>query len=654
MKRNSYLRPEKSQEPYNIFFHTFEEYFREIFSARVGETNRNLLYIKVPEIEKELTRYIEATKTESTCFRPQVAILHGLTGAGKSSVCQHIAAKYKTNDKTLSCYLDFIGRHHGLTLDEHFYDREPQEQRNIAENKAAERINTLLKGRLDILCIENNIKLDLEFYEHTRSLYPGYFQASTFLPLSDEEKNNNLRDFLNSPDQTVPVLAILRFVSMKLNITSVIIWVDNVDEQPREIVSALFRMLDDFITSIHRRLPELPFSDKIGKTQIVQNLSGAAILTCRSRTYLGLTQDQEGIEGARGHIPIEMKSEVTILSSILKRRVSMCKVEHFPMEYPAEHGITVTTRDIKGFLNKFLEKLSGLAVESDLFNICNRNYARSFLNLKYLIQNKRFINYDVPVVMSSTDHEIELDSNRIMKALAYGNPASEENIVYPTQSTFIQNILDWDPINTNTFLGVVKVLKLLDNIKLNFITFKYLAESLERIFGLDINSIKWCINKCNRERILFSESGFSSTIGEDESIEISPKGETMLRNLLYGSSTLLEIYIDDIDVPTGHTTLLENRPRVPHWNQYPERTNFLDTLNWISAFSDFENQILTDLDNQKAGVRNATVAMFGGNLISMFFLNSLDRSRQGLYRNALRRDDCEALKKEQDRIRALA
>jgi len=438
--------------------------------------------------------------------------------------------------------------------------------------------------------------------------------------------------------------------------------VDNVDEQSFEIVEGLFFALADLLECLMRPrrrsiTPESVPNGKNSKQTIFDHsIRFRAILACRSHTFEALRSDQEGILPTRGFEEIELKSG-SLLTAIVSRRIQAVRDEHGTetesthrarqnAPYTLKSGITVQIADALAFVEAFVSKLTAATVESDLFDLFNRNHAKALQNLKYIVQNRHFVSYDAEV-LSKGELRSDFHYIRVLRALSYGNPISAENLYYPARSSVVPNLLFWDPEREETFLLIIRLVKWIangpepsgyGNISVEGQRVNDTLKNYSEEMGVSREAVMWALKYCHENGLVFSESGYRSSLSESECVCISPKGLMTLKHM-FRDTMLFEIVIDDIPAPKWRPEVLDNRPPVIQQHTHPTKFHFSDTLNWLRVFLEAEKRNLEYLKTTVGKDTKKTLDIFDGKLVSEILAQALKESFYKFYRNVCSKRD---------------
>lgn len=660
-RRNIANKHNKSGHPYNEIWDAFYPILEPIFADRLAEGKRSKLYVPVPDTEQRIDEYVNSDSN-------QVAILHGLMGAGKSTILENYANQRNDNFKRYLSYLNFQGRRYHLVPDIEHLSLTRADRRLAARTMVTKRLNHLL-----LPFIQANISyVNINFFEFLKKNFPAEIGSKALFARTESEKLTALHDFMGDADQTAPIQCFIMYMAIQNQYDEFTVLVDNVDEQSFEIVEGLFFALSDFLDCLMRPRRRAITNNRdspdalISETLFSHSIRFRAILACRSHTLEALRDDHEGILHTRGFDEIELKGN-SLLSAILKRRVQSVKEtsEAGPdssralrsARYTLKSGMVVQRSDALEFVDTFISKLATASVESDLFDLFNHNYAKAIKNIKYVVQNRYFVSYDAEI-LSKGELRPDFHYVRVLKALSYGNPPTPDRLYYPSKSSVVPNLFFWDPDRDDTFLLVLRFLKwiqksyelgghggsIADGIRIK----NCLAEYSTKM-GTSRESLYWAIRYCHANGLIFSDSGYESSLSESECVSLSPRG-SMAVSLAFRDIALFEITIDDIPAPNWQKTILDGRPPVVQHDTYPKRAHFQDTFGWLQMFLDGERRGFESLRKNEKDP-NALLKLFDGKLISELLAGALKFSFQKYYSNVCTQADKSDLNKFLDRCR---
>lgn len=653
-RRNIRHRPTRSGPPYNEIYETFGKYFQPIFTERLAEGLRAKTYVSVPEAEEEISGYVNSDMSE-------VCVITGLMGSGKSTILEHLCKNGIGAGSDVFLYLDFQGRRFHFLPPEEFLKLGEADRTIYARSVATRKINELM---LPIIK-DNKDLINEEFFDYLYRNNISELGASGIFASTPDEKIKLVQEFMEDSDKTAPVQCFLRYISLHRKFKSVTLVVDNVDEQPFEMVEAVFYVLTDFVACMMRpkstSKKATSEDDPYGLATCTDNGKDVcstifgAILACRSHTFEALKADEGGLYQTRGSREITLTSK-SILAEILRSRLDYFRKileeqEDLPINSPQSYtlrsGMRVELKHAFDFLESLIASLLDKAIELPLFDIFNHNYARSIQNVKYLIQNRHFIVFDHSVLTGKLE-DSDLRYSNVIKALGYGNPVDETDLYFPSQSTAICNILSWDPGVDRSLFSVIKVLKWLeaggfssDNgsaIRAAGCSVAFVVKSLEEELGLPKTTGTWAVQFCHRNGLVFAATGYKSTVPDHEMICLSPKGAVHLREV-FQSAIFLEMYLDDTPTPTPSKKLIDDRQSVARVNRRPTRAHFQDTANWLQSFMDAERAQLDGLCRDDPAYVEATLRLFGRKTVSHSLIAMVDHSWKAYYENFCNRAD---------------
>lgn len=653
-RRNASSRLTRSAPPYNELYQTFGKYFQPIFSERLSEGLRSKTYVNVPHAEEKLESYIHSDV-------PEICVMTGLMGSGKSSILEYYADKSRektdSGSKTVFLYLNFQGRRFHFMPPEDFIGLSEDDRRIYARANATRRINELLLP----LIKEHKALVNEAFFDYLYENNISEIGAEAVFAETEEEKIEIVKKFMAQSDKTAPIQCFLRYVAKAHNFQSFTIAVDNVDEQPFEMVEAIFYVLTDFIECMMR---PRSFTSDSGDPYQLPATEGEldtcstkfnAILACRSHTFEALKNEEGGIYQTRGSREIVLDAGA-ILGDILRSRLKFFRSvlegqsangADTSAEFSLRSGARVKLDDAFSFLNALIESLLDRAIELPLFDIFNHNYARSIGNIKYLIQNRYFIVFD-HAVLSGNLEDADLKYHNVIKALGYGNPSNERNLYFPAQSSVLCNLLAWDPGLDRSLFAVIKFLKWLsasgfvstngDSIGSSGCSIAFARSVLSSEFGIPPETGLWAIHYCHRNGLIFAASGHKADAAEREMICLSPKGRVHLTEI-FRTAVYFEMFIDDTFLPTSSEELVGGRQTVPWLGRHATRAHFRDTANWLRAFMDAERAFLDDLRRENSTQVANTLNLFGGKTVSHCLIEAIDGVWKSYYSNFCNKTD---------------
>jgi hypothetical protein len=650
-RRNIANKHNRSGPPYNEIWESFYSILAPVFADRLPEGKRSMLYVPVPNVEKKIDEYIDSDSGH-------VAILHGLMGAGKSTILEHYAKSRNSNPKSYSIYLNFQGRRFHLIPDINHLNLTRADRRVAARTMVTKRLNELLLPFVD----ENLSYVNLNFFDFLRKYFLSEIGPKALFANGEEEKLKILKDFMSDPDKTAPIQCFIMYMAVTQKYEEFTVIVDNVDEQSFETVEGLFFGLADLLDCLMRPRRRTIAGeshveqDKEAKDIFDHSIRFRAILACRSHTLEALRSDQEGILPTRGFEEIELKSG-SLLTSIITRRLQAVKDDlrsqrdstsrgRQDVPYTLKSGINVQIADALNFIEVFVSKLTSAAIESDLFDLFNHNHARALQNLKYVVQNRYFVSYDAEI-LSKGELRSDFHYVRVLKALSYGNPASAEHLYYPALSSVVPNVLYWDPEREETFLLVIRLLKWISkgpetssygNISSEGRKVSDCLNEYSEGMGASREAVMWALQYCHENGLIFSESGYRAPLSDGESVCISPRG-VMALDHIFRDSMLFEILIDDIPAPKWRSGILDGRPPVVQHGTYPTKFHFFDTLSWLRMFLDGERRNLENVRKTPEKDPRKVLDIFDGKLVSELLARALKSSFNQFYLNVCTKRD---------------
>ena len=95
------------------------------------------------------------------------------------------------------------------------------------------------------------------------------------------------------------------------------------------------------------------------------------------------------------------------------------------------------------------------------------------------------------------------------------------------------------------------------------------------------------------------------------------------------------MYIDDLCVPEGDRTLLDDRPPVPTIKRYPTYHNFQDALKWLRACFNAERSLLAHIGERCPGAVKNTLHLFEGDFITTHLMRGLRHSTEVVYHSVI-------------------
>lgn len=653
-RRNASSRLVRSAPPYNELYQTFGKYFQPIFSERLSEGLRSKTYVNVPHAEEKLENYICSDV-------PEICVMTGLMGSGKSSILEHYAevskGKAEEESKTVFLYLNFQGRRFHFLPPEDFINLSEDDRRIYARATATRKINELLLP----IVKKHKALINEAFFDYLYEYNISEIGAEAVFAETDEEKIEIVKKFMGQSDKTAPIQCFLRYIARAYSFQSVTIAVDNVDEQPFEMVEAIFYVLTDFVECMMRPRSFTAHSDDPYGIPEAEGESDRcltkfnAILACRSHTFEALKNEEGGIYQTRGSREIVLDAGA-ILGDILRSRLKFFRstLESRPpsrndtsAEFSLRSGAKVKLDDAFSFLSSLIESLLDRAIELPLFDIFNHNYARSIGNIRYLIQNRYFIVFD-HAVLSGNLEDADLKYHNVIKALGYGNPSNERNLYFPAQSTVLCNVLAWDPGLERSLFAVIKFLKWLsasgfvsangDSIGSSGCSIAFAKSVLSDEFGIPPDTGLWAIQYCHRNGLIFAASGHKADAAEQEMICLSPKGRVHLSEI-FRTAVYFEMFIDDTFLPTSSEELVAGRQPVPWLGRHATRAHFHDAANWLRAFMDAERAFLEDLRRENSAQVANTLSLFGGKSVSHCLIEAIDGVWKSYYSNFCNKTD---------------
>lgn len=652
-RRNKVSRPTKSERPYNELYESFESIVAPIFEDRVPEGRRADAYVNVPSVEKAIEEYI-STQTN------QVAILHGLMGAGKSTLLENFYENSKRVDGRVVLYLNFQGRRFRLMPDMDFHKLNDDERRNVTRTAATKRINDLLSGFLG----DHIEYVNLNLFDFVKKHYLTEIGRKALFVNTDKEKMELLNDFMADSDQTAPIQCFITFLASINNLKEIVFVVDNVDEQSFDVVEGLFFSLCDTLDCLQRprRQPLKSSATNVleEQTDMVSENDEAltkysAILSCRDHTFEILQNDPQGILPTRGCVEIEVSTD-SLLSEIINKRLDFVTKNGTPgrkeltaaqdSPYVLRSGMSVNVGDPFTFIRSFVKKISVSSVESKLFDMFNRNHAKALKNLKYILQNRYFISYDADVLKRG-EIKPDFQFSRVLNALGYGNPSTPEGLYFPARSTVLTNLLYWQPTNEDSFFATLRVLKWIEKnvapagfgaISNEGCAVIDVIRNFKADYGMDETVCSTAVQYCHNNGLLFSESGHSAKLHGNERVCVSPKGEMLLEQVFL-DSVLVEMFIDDIPVPSERSVILENRPHTVCLGKYPTRRHFDDLLNWLMFFLDMERSFLERARAENSVFSQNSISLFDGQMISGHIGKALEHTYEHYYKPVCKQSD---------------
>jgi hypothetical protein len=641
-RRNSAHKRAPSCPPYNEIWQSFYSILGPIFADRLSEGKRSSYYVQIPAVEQDITDYIASDSN-------RVAILHGLMGAGKSTILEHFASNRKSASKNHTIYLDFQGRRHHLVPHEDYLSLSRADRRQAARIMVTKRLNELLLSFVS----ENSSYINTNFFDFLKANFPSEIGAKAIFASSEDEKNSILRDFMSDVDKTAAVQCFMLYMAVTRGYDDFVLVIDNVDEQSFEVVEGLFFALSDLLDCLLRpRRRSLTRSSNPSDAEesaagFHHSVRFRAILACRSYTFEALRNDQEGILPTRGYEEIELKSG-SLLTYIIRKRIQAVRSQSARQDslYTLKSGMNVHISDALTFIDIFVSRLAQVSVESELFDLFNHNHARALQNIKYVIQNRYFVSYDANI-LSRGELKPDFHYVRVLKALSYGNPTDEEQLYYPSRSSIVPNLLYWDPDDEQTFFLALRLCKWIANsidsdnfghISVEGIKIKDCIAEFETKFGVPTSAVLWALRYLHENGLIFAESGYRSALSSSESVCLSPRGRMALKEI-FREIAMLEIIIDDVSVPEWRRSLLEGRLSVVQLDKYPTRFHFQDTMNWLRMFLDFERRGLESFRHKHLRSPRDIISIFDGGLISGHLGAAMKESFGKYYKNVCSKKD---------------
>ena len=488
MKRNTRFRHRIGAEPFNDIYNCFKSIFSTIFSDRFHEGRRSKLYVPVPHVEQQLNEYISGD-------RDTVAILYGVMGSGKSTILEHYATGHPTR-----IYLDFSGRTYGMPdYSLEFVNGSPEDRRRYARAAVSIRLNELLIG----WCKKYKERHNASFFDFLDEYHPTELKLRTLIAHTDQEKLEILKAFCNYDnrpdfDPTAYVRCFIEFIAKIENYDHFLVIADNVDEQSLETVEAIFHALSDMIICLCRPRPVYGSEDRCR----ICNTRFRAILACRTHTFNNLCNDDEGVMHTRSYEAIELHGKA-ILSKILERRLAIFESESVSQQelYVLPNGAHVYRNDAINFVRQLCDHLARHAEEKVIYDLLNHNYSFILRNMKYFLQNRYFLSYDLLILQKSVSADRPFKLSRMLRAMGYGNPSSEDKLCYPAESCLLKNILQWNCHNECSFYAIIKLVKWLttENNTSDGFPIGFVREVLADTYGIDDHSAAWAIENAHMD-----------------------------------------------------------------------------------------------------------------------------------------------------------
>ncbi len=653
---DSYIRINEGKEsqdrtPYNEIYTAYRSFYKNILITRDTEVGEET-YVPLTDEEDEIMSYFQTHKSH-------FIFVTGLKGIGKSTFLHSIKRKIEKSPCYEIIKIDLNAREKPFPTNNEIVTN-VEEVENIIEKFLANYYFDLVADYFNIKqSSDNKHKFYCDLFNFMEKHNGHAFIADTTFIDNDEEKIayiKNLRKSSNGYTLALTALKLLiyemqqKFICenvstcelslncMKNNRTKLLIILDNCDLKHIEYNKMFVKKLLHTIECVNN-------SDvQVGNIMIM--------MACRTNIYNIIKSNSSKNEvGAYTvkHIHIIKPCSLAVLLD--KRYQRYIKEEHLSSIEDinfVKDNKTVTIEKRNSSIIKFTKYLSSDGQDEVLLSLCNNDLSIALDEVLKIFKNKYFIKVQdlIPAVIESSskyDQFVGLRLSKILNALAYGNPISEEKMFYPATETILSNIFFWDPIYSESFLLQIRIIQFLLNLRV--------SEEIEK-YGVDILRIvnmnnKYFINQKLysgqemeiRDSVLYclnymwaKELIHTNTMNKPESVYdrifLMPKAEA-LYNLLSENSLLIEFFVDDTFV------------KKDAFDNYTfMRGSILNIEDRFIKLMKFVNFIIAAEENQiKAVVENNALKnffnVFGNKLLSEHIFEGITKSYKSFYERHL-------------------
>ena len=588
--------------PYNEIYQTYMRLFNSLFQSRLIGDHRT--YIRIPDKENEIFEYINSG-AKSVC------LVTGLTGIGKSSILNYCAHKLKNEKNTHCILIDLLGRRANLDLGEDFH--------SLDENTARQRSEKVARSYI----IDNLIG---SFATGTTNKWGGYFydymidheMGHLIFPYNmhnGEEESSKITS-LNKFKEKNPLAhayAALKYYCLINKKTKVVIILDNTDQKDFELIEAFLDILSDFTRCISKEIKTV-----------------TPIISCRPYNEKRL-QKRKNINSISSHgIETITIDNPCSISKIIISRYNITKKSKDIIEFNSRKGMKWTVSDIDSFIVNLTKRYEEERLDNYVIQLNNYDLSTSLKNTLNILRNRYFIQVErlLPSLIKNSSLRYGLSKSAVLKALAYGNPASIDTMYYPQDNTdmSIPNLLNWNIDIPETFLSKFRVIQYLIKRKA-YIDRKgerqeRIVKSLEKHLGMKLKQSVKCLKIMYYEGLIFTHSNRPPEETNKDYIVISPKARLIFEDC-ENHSLYTEFWFDDTPVRVMQfSSILHN---------FSFRRRPIELVKFILFLWSIEKEQLTNIIKVKE-VRESYVQQYNNNIITSMLLNGLEISIHSYYK----------------------
>lgn len=518
-----------NSEPYNDIYTSYISLFDSLFQSRlIGDSD---IYVRMKEKENEILEYINSG-AKSVC------LLTGLTGIGKSSLLNYISSLLSKENESHCIFIDLLGRRAKLGLGEDFHNLDEKTARIRAESVAEPYIINSVLGSFTKKNI-TSIRWGGYFYDYMID----HDMGNLIFPLSMHDGNDEQSkiDTVNAFKIDNPLghaYAALKYYCFCLKKKKLIIILDNTDQKDYELIEAFVDILSDFTRCIGKEIDSV-----------------TPIISCRPYNEKRL-QKRKDINSLSSHgsKTITIKTPC-LISSIIIERHNKIKKQEDRLSFNTKKGVKWKVSDVNEFIRNLTKRYEEEGLDKYVLKLNNYNLSKSLENTLNILKNRYFVFAErlLPSVFKDSKLPYGLSRSAVLKALAYGNPSTHEQLSYPHEGNDmpIPNLLNWNIDQPVTFLSKFRVIQYLIK-KKAYIDRKAVYQeklfiSLDKHFGMSVKQSTKCLTIMYYEGLIFTHSNREPREEMNDYIAVSPKALKIFNDCQF-DSLYTEFWFDDTPV----------------------------------------------------------------------------------------------------------